>query len=270
MNANNGNNANNANNANYGFIMTRHVNSEITNNYWNQSIRCIRRFYPDTKIIIIDDNSNNEFVKAQYEYRNVEIIQSEYKGRGELLPYYYFYKNKFFENAFIIHDSIFIHKRINFDKINGIDAIPLWHFNADKENVYNSLRLISNFRNGYLLQRKLTLSDDAMILGRKSEWYGCFGVQSYINHKFLVNTINKYDLLTLLNKVKTRPDRCCLERIFGLVFNLESVTTKKYKSLFGNIHEYNNAFDYTYDKYKYDLTIKKKLPKSIIKVWSGR
>jgi len=40
--------------------------------------------------------------------------------------------------------------------------------------------------------------------------------------------------------------------------------------LFGNIHEYNSAFDYTYDKYKYDLTVRKKLPKSIIKVWSGR
>jgi GR25 family glycosyltransferase involved in LPS biosynthesis len=44
--------------------MTRHVNSEKTNNYWNNSILCIRRFYPDVKIIIIDDNSNYEFVKA--------------------------------------------------------------------------------------------------------------------------------------------------------------------------------------------------------------
>ena len=80
---------------NFGFIMTRHVNSEKTNNYWNNSIRCIRRFYPDTKIIIIDDNSNYEFVKADYEYKNIEIIQSEYKGRGELLPYFYFYKNRY-------------------------------------------------------------------------------------------------------------------------------------------------------------------------------
>ena len=68
----------------YGFIMTRHVNSDKTNNYWNQSIKCIRRFYPNIKIVVIDDNSNYDFVKAQYEYKNVEIIQSEYKGRGEL------------------------------------------------------------------------------------------------------------------------------------------------------------------------------------------
>ena len=254
---------------NYGFIMTRHVNSEKTNNYWNQCIKCIRKFYPNTKIVVIDDNSNYDFVKAQHEYKNVEIIQSEYKGRGELLPYYYYYKNKFFENAFIIHDSIFIHKRIDFEKIKAIDVLPLWHFNPDKENVHNSLQLISSFRNQFLLYKNLTLSDIS-ILGRRPEWYGCFGVQSYINHNFLTRIANKYNLFTLLNKVKTRPDRCCLERIFGLIFHLESGVTQKYKSLFGNIHDYNSSFDYTYDKYKHDLTVKKKLPKSIIKVWSGR
>jgi hypothetical protein len=253
----------------YGFIMSRHVNSDKTNNYWNQSIKCIRRFYPNIKIVVIDDNSNYDFVKAQHEYKNVEIIQSEYKGRGELLPYYYYYKNKFFDNAFIIHDSIFIHKRIDFERLKDIDVLPLWHFNPDKENVHNSLQLISSFRNQFSLYKNLTLSDIS-ILGRRPEWYGCFGVQSYINHNFLVRTSNKYNLFTLLNKVKSRPDRCCLERIFGLIFNLESGVTQKYKSLFGNIHHYNSAFDYTYDKYTHDLTVKKKLPKTIIKVWSGR
>jgi hypothetical protein len=253
----------------FGFIMTRHVNSEKTNNYWNQSIKCIRKFYPNTKIVVIDDNSNYDFVKAQHEYKNVEIIQTEYKGRGELLPYYYYYKKKFFDNAFIIHDSIFIHKRIDFEKIKAIDVLPLWHFNPDKENVHNSLQLVSSFRNQFLLYKNLTLSD-VSILGRTPEWYGCFGVQSYINHNFLVRIANKYNLFTLLNKVNSRPDRCCLERIFGLIFNLESGVTQKYKSLFGNIHHYNSSFDYTYDKYKHDLTVKKKLPKSIIKVWSGR
>jgi hypothetical protein len=174
----------------YGFIMTRHVNSEKTNDYWNNSIKCIRRFYPNIKIVVIDDNSNYDLVKAHNEYKNVEIIKSEYKGRGELLPYYYFYKNKFFDNAFIIHDSIFIHKRIDFERLKSIDVLPLWHFNPDKENVNNSLNLVSNFRNKYLLYKSLTLSDVA-ILGRRPDWYGCFGVQSYINHNFLLRISNK-------------------------------------------------------------------------------
>jgi hypothetical protein len=253
----------------YGFIMSRHVNSETTNNYWNHSIKCIRRLYPDVKIVIIDDNSNYDFVKPHHNYKNILIIQSQYKGCGELLPYYYYYKNKFFDNACIIHDSIFIHKKINFDKIKNIDVLPLWHFHPDKENVNNSLQLISNFKNQFLLYKSLTLSDIS-ILGRQPEWFGCFGVQSFINHSFLLRIANKYDLFTLLNKVHSRSDRCCLERIFGLIFNLESDITKTYKSLFGNIHSYNSSFDYTYDKYRYDLTVRKKLPKAIIKVWSGR
>lgn len=253
----------------FGFILTRHVNSEETNNYWNQCIKCIRYFYPDTKIIVIDDNSDNKFVQSKDEYKNIEIIQSEYKGRGELLPYYYYYKNKFFDNALIIHDSIFIHQKINFEKMKGIDVLPLWHFNPDKENFQNSIYLSSNFKNRNKLYQDLTMNYP-LIMSKTPEWFGCFGVQSYINHAFLVRIVKKYDLFTLLNKVKSRSDRCCLERIFGCIFNFESRYTKKYKSMFGNIHTYNGAFDYTYHKYQYDLIINKRLPKGIIKVWTGR
>ena len=96
---------------NFGFIVTRHVNSVKTNMYWNQCVKLLRTLYPMKKIIVIDDNSNYSYVKAEFDYENVTIIQSEYPGRGELLPYYYFLKNKFFENAVIIHDSVFFHKR---------------------------------------------------------------------------------------------------------------------------------------------------------------
>ena len=58
----------------YGFIITRHVNSELTNKYWNQSVKLIRTLYPLRKIVIIDDNSNQEFVKADFNYKNIEIV----------------------------------------------------------------------------------------------------------------------------------------------------------------------------------------------------
>jgi len=100
----------------YGFIITRHVNSEKTNNYWNLCIQSIRRFYSPYKykIVVIDDNSNKDFVKAETNYANVIYIQSEFLGRGELLPYYYFYKYHFFEYAVIIHDSLFFLKKLKF------------------------------------------------------------------------------------------------------------------------------------------------------------
>ena len=67
--------------ASFGFIISRHVNSEITNKYWNRCVRCIQAYHPGIQIIIIDDNSDYSFVKADIEYKNIEIIQSEYPGR---------------------------------------------------------------------------------------------------------------------------------------------------------------------------------------------
>ena len=42
----------------YVFIIVRHVNSELTNKYWKESYNCIRKFYPEIKVVIIDDSTN--------------------------------------------------------------------------------------------------------------------------------------------------------------------------------------------------------------------
>ena len=53
---------------NYGFIITRHVNSEITNKYWNKCIQHIRINYPNKKIVVIDDNSKKEFLNSLFKF----------------------------------------------------------------------------------------------------------------------------------------------------------------------------------------------------------
>lgn len=102
--------------SNYGFIITRHVNSEKTNRYWNQAVKLIRTYYPFRQIVIIDDNSNQQFIKSDFDYKYITIIQSEFPQRGELLPYIYYLKYRWFPNAVIIHDSLFIHRRFHFEK----------------------------------------------------------------------------------------------------------------------------------------------------------
>ena len=252
----------------YGFILTRHVNSEVTNKYWNQSVKLIRTHYPLRKIIIIDDNSNQNFVNADFKYSNIEIIQSEFHGRGELLPYYYFYKNHFFDNAVIIHDSIFFHKRINFEKLIGLKVLPLWHFEADKENINKTIIISNKLKNQIEIQKKLSLNDNILGLNHQ-KWYGCFGVQSFINYNFLKYIEKKYNLFNLLSIVKNREDRCTLERIFGAIFYTEeNHNLTKMKSLFGNIFN-NQKWKYTFDDYENDIK-QKKISKAIIKVFSGR
>jgi len=254
----------------YGFIILRHVNSEKTNKYWNNSVKLLKTFYPTKKIIIIDDNSKKEFLNAEFEYKNIVVINSEFHGRGELLPYYYFYKNKYFNNAIILHDSVFIHQKINFEKLIGLKVLPIWNFNADTENIGNTYRITRCLANSYQLIKKLNVDDThARILGMfKPKWVGCFGVQSFINHDFLTHLENKYKICNMVHHVKCRADRCCLERILGCIFSIECPRLFLMKSLFGSIFKHQK-WGYAYEEYETDR-VNKSLPKAVIKVWTGR
>lgn len=253
----------------YGFIITRYVNSEKTNEYWNHCVKLIRTNYPFKKIVIIDDNSNYSFVKAKFEYKNLTIIQSEYPGRGELLPYVYYLRHKWFNNAIIIHDSVFIHKRIPFETFK-LPVLPLWHHEYDKENINNILRISSYLKNNSNIRQKL-VGDSLNILGisKKNNFNLCFGGICYINHNFLINLQTKYNLSNLVNAIKCRSDRCALERILGLLFTIEYDGLKNIKSIYGEIFTHYKPFGYHYDEYINDFN-NKKIYGSIIKIWTGR
>ena len=177
-----------------GFIMTRHVNSEQTNCYWQECYDCIRKLYNDNKIIIIDDNSNYQFITKKECY-NTEIVQSEYIGRAELLPYYYYSKHKWFDMAIIIHDSIFIYQPIN----TNIDKYRmLWHFNP---NWYTHDR-------EHMLIKSLDNNNNLLEFhNQKHLWNGSFGVMSIITYEYLNFIDTKYNLSNLLDKILSRSDR---------------------------------------------------------------
>ena len=103
------------NNESLGFIVLRHVNKPEINNVWNYNIKLLRKHYPDIKILIIDDNSNQEYIEVLYPeiMYNVDIVNSEFPQRGEFLPYYYFYKLKPFDRMIFFHDGSFIDKKLN-------------------------------------------------------------------------------------------------------------------------------------------------------------
>jgi hypothetical protein len=254
---------------NFGFILTRHVNSEQTNKYWNHSVSLINKLYPYRKIIIIDDNSDYRYVKNENEYKNLEIIKSEYPKRGELLPYIYFLKNKWFDSAVILHDSTFIHKRIPFERFN-YPVIPFWHFPYDKENLNNLLRISSHLTNNRLLKKKL-FGNEINILGMNNlnSFNLCFGAQCFIKYNFLELIEKKYKITNLVNAINNRLDRCAFERIIGLLFDSEFKDMSKIKSLFGNIMKHHKSFKYTYNDYINDFN-NKKIYGILIKIWTGR
>jgi len=151
----------------FGFIITRYVNSEKTNNYWIECYNCIRKFYKN-KIIIIDDNSNPEYLNSNIELENCQIIQSEYPQRGEILAYYYFYKYYFFENAIIIHDSVFIQNFIDFDKkYNNTNIKFIWDFAHTWDTPEDEITLLHN-----ILQNKnySTFYNLLIFYNNKDKW----------------------------------------------------------------------------------------------------
>ncbi len=229
-----------------GFIILRHVNSDYTNKYWITCYNSIRRFYPDNKIIIIDDNSDYKYISNETLYNTI-IIQSEYPKRGELLPYYYFLNNKLFDIAVIIHDSVFINKKIDFT----VDKYKLiWDFeHSHNDQIEDETKMIR------------TLEDDNLLrfYQERKEWKGCFGVMTVITHDFLTSINNKYNISKLLPLIITRYNRMSLERVFSCILQKEAPR----ETLMGNILEYC-PWGITYEQisnYSY-------LP--IIKVWTGR
>lgn len=256
----------------FGFIFTRHVNSKETNEYWKECIRCIRKHYQNNIIMVIDDNSLDEYVtNDNVDLTNCFIIQSEYPKRGEILAYYYFYKYKLFDKAVIIHDSIFLQQGIS-QQINDVSNIKfLWHFkNIYDDNLGKEIYFIH--------QLKCNNEDQNSLMNvylKRDKWVGCFGVMSVVTYDFLNILVDKYNIFNLLQFIKTRDDRCSMERIFAILCYVNNNYFENSPvSIFGEILDYNflgmpfhyNYHDYLNDKKKFAVS---KFSK-IIKVWSGR
>ena len=254
----------------FGIILTRHVRSTLTNIYWNLCVTQLRNFYPDIPIVIIDDNSVQSYVKDLQDHesnKNIIVVQSSYPGAGELLPYYYLHKYKWFRHAAIIHDSVFFQKKINFQKLLSFKVLPFWHFRY-MEDKDKCMYLASFLRNNDGIKYRLSEDQVSLFSIQSSEkWRGCFGCQCIIQYDFLHQIQKKYNLFGLINIIKDRKHRMCLERIMGAIFSAESPNLSKTPSLLGDIWKYQK-WNIGYDTYVHNKQAFSHLP--IVKVWSGR
>ena len=234
-----------------GFIILRHVINAETNCYWQLCYNSIRKHYPNNKIVIIDDNSNKEYLKSNINLYKTKIIESEYPKRGELLPYYYYNKNKFFKIAVILHDSTIINKYINF----YVDSYAmLWDIDHDCDDVDNDTYIINHFNSPEL----------SLFYHNKLHWKGCFGSMTVIKHSFLSSINDIFNFNTLLPLILTRKDRCSLERVIACIFQYKD----KYSCLISCITNLRMAFQLNYENYINNSNMYNNM--SIVKYWSGR
>ena len=245
----------------FGILFTRHVNSVSTDRYWKETIRCIREHYPTQLIVLIDDNSNPDFVTDNNHLTNIVYIQSEYPGTGELLPYFYFYKYQFFKRALIIHDSVFLQSPPSLEEIRQIETVQfLWtipHWYNCNEDIFS------------MIQHLINPSGLINFFKEQESWIGCFGAQSIIHYDFL-EKIEQFELFELLYHIKTRENRMSLERIFGMICHILDPDLHKKPALYGNICADYKIWGYSFDRYIEDKNTNQLPPYSMLKVWTSR
>jgi hypothetical protein len=240
-----------------GFIILRHVTNRKTNKYWQRCYDCIREFYPENVILIIDDSSDYEYISNKKMYKTL-IINSEYEKRGELLPYYYYLQHKLFDTAVILHDSTFIQKYIDF----RVDKYKLiWEFDHYWDHVEDERHMLSLFNDNSLLEFHANID----------LWKGCFGGMCIITHDFLSQVNSKYNISLLLNHITSRHNRSSFERVIACLLQ------KEYKKevLLGNIHSYFISIEenkiYGFGEYVFDEIENECYRRfDILKIWTGR
>lgn len=242
----------------FGFIVIRHVAKLEHNRYWIHCCECITKHYPEVPIVIIDDDSSPEFTtllrKEEGRFGDkLQVIESEFHGSGELLGYYYLHRNKLFEKAVVMHDSVFILQHIDFHIYKKVKF--LWHFTHEWDDEKIEIEFL-NFTN--------PPDDLELFYGDFGNWFGCFGTMAFIELSFLEKISF---LLNLLPKIKTRYDRKRIERVFALTCCYYHPYLAREPSIFGIIHEYYKGWKYRYESYLED-NIPEGLP--IVKVWVGR
>lgn len=233
-------------NTSVGFIILRHVTNSVTNSYWMRCYDCIRKLYPENDIVIIDDNSNTSYITDKELYKTT-VINSEFPGRGELLPYYYYTQNKLFGTAVILHDSVFVQEYIDFT----VDTYKIiWTFEEHKwDDIQNETRILQVFNDAEL----------NAFHADKNRWKGCFGAMSIIKHDYLMYINSKYEFSKLLHVITRRDDRCSFERVIACMLQREHVT----EPLLGDIYAYCPWAIKIDEADKY-------MDKPLLKVWTGR
>ena len=250
------------NDKSYVFVILRNLKMVKDNDLWISSYNSIRKYYTNP-IVIIDDNSTINTVNGRL--TDTEVIKSEWKGAGEILPYYYFLKERWADRMIFLHDSMFLNRPFQPVELEGSIRFH-WHF--DHADVRND-RKISTFLS-LLPQSKEVIAE---ISNPEFIWKGCFGGTSIVDLEVVEQLEEKYEFFSkLISAIRTRNDRETFERVLGIMVYYEHLMDASPPSNFGSILSYPKAFESQNNNIETAAHIisQANYNTSIIKVWRGR
>lgn len=224
----------------YTFVILRCVKKQKFADLWINCYNSIRKFHPNNKIVIIDNNSTYKYIK-KIELINVEIIQHNENPSGEILPFYYFLKHKWSKYIIYFQDSMFLNRPLCADKLDVENFKFFWHF---YQGVHDRKKIIIPQLD------KLTNNEELhKLLHNKKQWFGSFGLSCTMSLQFLEFIEEKHNFTNLVNYVNCREDRKGLERVLGLICSLYHFKDV-YNSYFGPVCICPNFGRNTIDDYK--------------------
>ena len=234
------------------FVILRYSRTQLDFNIFKKSYYSIKTFYPSNKIVVIDDNSI--YIDKLFD-KDLDIIYSEFKGAGEILPYYYYYKHKWSKYMLFIQDSMMIYRHFKISEINS-EIRYLWYFNSGDgytDDIDNEIKdIISSLHK--------------TIENRDNKWQGCFGSTSLISFDIVELIENKYKMFsTLVRKINKRIQREAIERVFSIVLYNENIIAE---SMFGYIFNYPFAFNSSINNH-IDIS-KHNYDSAVCKLWLSR
>jgi hypothetical protein len=209
----------------FGFI----IPSRCVENCHRRSLICclkaIRNFYPNTKIVLIDDGSVPPLKSTT---DKIVIEKSLSPGGAEFLPYYHWFHKKYFKKAMILHDSMIMHRRYgDISEIKDVKFLRnftchrLWDV-KEKQTEYNIEHkiqthddLIKHLVNTYNTKRGFVKFFNE-IYDKKDEWYGCFGAMTIMTLDFLEKLQKETKILDMISQVNDRRRRMALECFFSI------------------------------------------------------
>ena len=245
----------------YVFVILRNLKIAKDNDLWISSYNSIRKFYTNP-IVIIDDNSSINTVNGRL--TDTEIIKSEWRGAGEILPYYYFLNEKWADRMIFLHDSMFLNRPFQPSELEGGIRFH-WHFDQEDRDDRKILSLLSLLNESNEIRTSFS--------NPNFQWKGCFGGASIIDFDVLKQLEDKYELISkLISTIRTRNDRKAFERVFGIIAWYENLIDASTPSNFGSILAYPKAFESQNNNLETAAHIvsQANYNTSILKVWRGR
>lgn len=191
------------------FILPVKINTPSQVFYIDRCLKSIRRLYPTTLIVIALAKDT-----SMLELDDANILQVENPYFSTLGCIYLFYKYKYADYAYILHDSMVVNRSLPTSSCD-VSFFYTFHEPGMCAHIY-----------GQNYQKILTAEQCHHML--RTQTQGCFGVSMGLRH----SVIERLHILPLIEKIILKTDFCAMERIFAYLCESNGVS---YDVLCGSI-----------------------------------